>query len=174
MFNDFKSRLKKTYQINKRWVKIIKLIKLRNSFTNTSSNVKQFFATISSTSVFTFISKILTLQRFNKLTKKNFILSLTKSQTFEQTIESISMHSLFIVTKSIVLDESWISSKDLRFWYRNDLIYYVNNLNNEQERFCISKLLVDEIFALTHNRLNHVDYHKIYDIIITFFLYEKY
>ena len=61
----------------------------------------------------------------------------------------------------------------LRFRYRDDLIYYVNDLNDERKRSCIFKSFIDKIFAFSYNRLNHVDYHKIYDKIVTFFFIRK-
>ena len=144
MFDDFKSRLKKIYRINKRWVKILKLIKLKtflsivtnmsivkNSFTNIISIARQFF------------------------------------------ISSLSTNSLFVATKSIVFEKSWFEFMNLRFRYRDDLIYYVNDLNDERERFCIFKSFIDEIFALAYDRLSHVDYYKIYDKIVTFFFIRK-
>ena len=150
IFDDFKFKLKKIYRINKRWVKILKLIKFKAflSIITISSIVKNFFTNTSS------------------IAKQFVILQSIDSQTLEST----SMNSL---TKSIVFENSWFNRENLRFRYRDDLIYYVNDLNNERERLCILKSFIDEIFVLIHNKLSHVDYHKIYDKIVTFFFIRK-
>ena len=92
IFDEFKSKLKKIYRINKRWVKIMKLIKSRilssivtNSsiFTN-SSIVKNSFINISS------------------ITKRFFVSSSIELQTFEL----ISINSSFVASKSIVFQKS--------------------------------------------------------------------
>ena len=69
--------------------------------------------------------------------------------------------------------KNWINFENLRFKYRDDLVYYLNDneLNNDRERLCIFKKLVENIFILIHDRLNHCDYHKTYDqIIISFYI----
>ena len=154
MFDEFKSKLKKIYRINKRWIKIMKLIKLKtlSSIVTNQSIVENFFTSILS------------------IAKQFFILSSIELQTLEST----STNSSFIVIL-IVSQKSWFELENLRFRYRDDLIYYINDLN-EQKRFCIFKSLVDEIFALTHDKLSYIDFYKIYDRIVIFFytkIYKK-
>ena len=123
----------------------VKILKLITSRTNISSIVKNFFANISFSSIAT------------KL----------------QTSISIVDDSFFVLTKSVVLNELWTKFENLRFRHRDDLIYYVDELNDEKKRFCILKSLINKIFALVHDRLNHVDFYKIYDKIVTFFFIRK-
>ena len=69
--------------------------------------------------------------------------------------------------------KNWINFEDLRFRYRDDLVYYLddNELNDDREWLCIFKKLVENIFVLTYDRLNHCDYHKTYDrIMISFYI----
>ena len=69
--------------------------------------------------------------------------------------------------------KNWINFENLRFKYRDDLVYYLNDneLNDDRERLCIFKKLVENIFVLIHDRLNHCDYHKMYNrIMISFYI----
>lgn len=70
---------------------------------------------------------------------------------------------------------SWSSSKNLRFRYRDNLVYYLGDdkLDDDRERLCISRKLVGDNFALTHDKLDHDDFHKIYDRVIAFFYIRK-
>ena len=52
---------------------------------------------------------------------------------------------------------------DLRFKYRNDLIYFT--AENDRERFCISASLKQKVFQLIHDQTHHEDFHRIYDRI---------
>ena len=107
----------------------------------------------------------------NSLTIRNFFANTFVKNSFVD-ISSIAKQ---ILTLSLIKRQTFksIIFKDLEFRYRNDLIYYINKLNNERERFCILKSLFNKIFALTYNRLSHVDYHKIYNKIVTFFFIRK-
>ena len=51
--------------------------------------------------------------------------------------------------------------EDLQFRLRNDLIYYVEFVN-EREQLCIFRSMTKEVFELTHDRQSHVKYHRIY------------
>ena len=69
--------------------------------------------------------------------------------------------------------KNWINLEDLRFKYQDNLVYYLsdNELNDDRKRLCIFKKFVENIFVLTHDRLNYCDYHKTYDrIMISFYI----
>lgn len=55
--------------------------------------------------------------------------------------------------------------EDLRFKLRDELIYYINELN-ERERLCISKAMRKKIFQLTHDEQSHEEFHRTYDRLI--------
>ena len=116
MSDDFKIRLKETYLKNKRWIRILELIKPKDTVVS---------------------------------------FAVAEPPTEESTEKLFS------------------SSEDLRFRYRDELIYYVSELDDDRERLCIPKQLVGEIFALAHDRLEHADFHKTYDRIVTSFFIKK-
>lgn len=60
----------------------------------------------------------------------------------------------------------------LRFVLRNDLIYYVDDLN-DRERLCILKALRKKIFHLAHDEQSHSEFHRIYDQLIVFVYIRK-
>ena len=49
--------------------------------------------------------------------------------------------------------KNWINFKNLRFKYCDDFVYYLNDneLNDDHERLCIFKKLVENIFILIHD-----------------------
>ena len=128
MSNNFKIQLKETYLKNKRWIKILKLIKSKDIVV-----VKIDIVDSNITTIFSFV------------VAKSFI---------EKSIEKF-----------------FFNFENFRFRYRNELIYYVNELDDDREKLCIFKQFVDEIFAFAHDRFEHVDFHKTYDrIMISFFI----
>ena len=72
--------------------------------------------------------------------------------------------------------KNWINFKNLRFKYRDDLVYYLsdNELNDNRKRLYIFKKFVENIFVLIHDRLNHCDYHTTYDRIMISFYIKKF
>ena len=109
MSDDFKSRLKQIYAVNKRWARIIELIKF-----------------------------------------------ITVGEASDE-------------------DSPWTSFEKLRFRYRDELIYYLNDndLNDGRERLCVFKKMAGEIFVLAHDRLSHADFHKTYDRVAASFYIRK-
>ena len=54
-------------------------------------------------------------------------------------------------------------SLDIRFTYRDDLIYF--KIDDEQERLYIFASMKQKIFKLAHDNASHDDFHRIYDRI---------
>ena len=91
-------------------------------------------------------------------------------------IDSIIVISLVNFTTSIDLstkfesnttiinnDETTISKFDLRFKYKQNLIYFI--VDDEHERFCVSTSLKQKIFQLIHDQTYHDDFYRTYDRI---------
>ena len=86
----------------------------------------------------------------------------------------VSKTTIVVSQTAIVVSTSSTNSEvisfrfDLRFKYRNDLIYFT--AENDRERFCISISLKQKIFQLVHDQTHHDEFHKTYDRIV-FFVY---
>ena len=94
------------------------------------------------------------------------------SSSITKNVNDLSFVSKLIVinfaSTSKINDETFNFRFDLRFKYKNDLIYFA--IENEREWFCISTALKQKIFQLIHDQIHHDDFHRTYDRI-TFFVY---
>ncbi len=53
---------------------------------------------------------------------------------------------------------------EIEFERQNDLIYHLNRFTS-RARLCISKSLIQDIFKMTHDDLNHAEFHRAYAAI---------
>ena len=58
-------------------------------------------------------------------------------------------------------------SAELCFVYWNDLIYYIDNVNNH-EHLCISICFKKKIFKLLYDQQHYSEFYRIYDCILIF------
>ena len=129
--NNFKNRLKKTYQKKSHWIKILVIIKLRNSESvNNDSSLK--------------------------VTDSNSSPNAAESELSSKVIDSTLMTSTLkaisstLATFSLELASKAVNSRfELRFKYRNSLIYFI--AENGRERLYISAALKQKIFQLVYN-----------------------
>ena len=107
------------------------------------------------------------------------ILIMIKSNNNDSSLASktiVALKTTIVVVSKTTIIVSSISStsevinfrSDLRFKYRNDLIYFT--AENDRERFCISASLKQKIFQLIHDQTHHENFHRTYDRI-AFFVY---
>ena len=91
----------------------------------------------------------------------------------QQSITFVDNFTTSINDFDVFNETLFANVEKIRFRYKNDLLYYVNELNNERKKLYIFKKLVKKIFVLIHDRLNHVKYHKTHNKIIAFFYIRK-
>ena len=115
--NDFKNKFKKIYTNELYWIKILIIIKLNNDDTSLIVALKQTFVVISK-QTFVIVSKIT-----NVVLKTAIVVSQT----------------LIVVLTSLTNNKTINFRFDLRFKYRNDLIYFI--IKDNRECFCISTSL---------------------------------
>ena len=153
MSQNFKFKFKNVYKQNKRWTKILNLFKSKSFSTNNQNSI-------------TFIKNFIKNQKHKNLSNNNLII-------INNSVNSIDDFTISINNFDIFNETFFVSAENLRFRYKNDLLYYVNEFNDEKKRLCIFKKLVDEIFVLIHDKLNHVEYHKTHNEIIASFYIRK-
>ena len=146
MSQNFKLKFKNAYKQNKRWTRILNLLKSK-SFSTNNRNLTTFIENLISNREHKSSSSN------DSFVINNFITSINDFDILNETL--------------------FASAENLRFRYRNGLLYYVNELDDERKRLCIFRKLADEIFALIHDKLNHAKYHKTHDKIIASFYIRK-
>ena len=115
-----------------------------------------------------FVSK--TIINFSKTTivvLKTVVVAL-KTIVVVSKITIVILKTIVVASSVSSINEIINSRFDLRFKYRNDLIYFI--AENDRERFCISISLKQKIFQLIHDQTHHEDFHRTYDRIV-FFVY---
>ena len=97
-------------------------------------------------------------------------------KTYKKNKRWIKIIKLLIKDSVENNSKNWINFENLRFKYCNNLVYYLNDneLNDDRERLCIFKKFVENIFVLIHDRLNYCDYHKTYNQIMISFYIKKF
>ena len=149
MFDDFKKRLKLTYDKNKYWKNILKIIifkKIDNSSLRKKINL---------------LSSIEKINLFSSMKKIDNQLLIEKVSLHSLLIEKINQSSFF--AKNII-DKS-MSFRNIRFRLKNDFIYYIFKIENKN-RFYISTFIKHETFRIAHDLNNHNEFHRIYDRLI--------
>ena len=53
----------------------------------------------------------------------------------------------------------------IRFKFRNDLLYYI--FDDKHEKLCIFHFLKQKMFRIIYDLLNHDDFYKIYDRLLS-------
>lgn len=66
-----------------------------------------------------------------------------------------------ITTKALIVAIE--ASRDIRFHYYEDLLYYIDNNGDDYERLCISKFMKFEIFKQVHDYMHHDEFHRTYN-----------
>ena len=84
-----------------------------------------------------------------------------KNDQWKCILNMIQSRKLSTINKDLL---KW--SAELHFAYWNDLIYYIDDVN-EYECLCISACLEKKIFELTHDQQHHSEFHCTYDWIFS-------
>ena len=74
-------------------------------------------------------------------------------KTYKNNKRWIKIIKLLIKNSFENNSKNWINFENLRFRYRDDLVYYLNDneLNDDREWLCIFKKFVEKIFTLIHD-----------------------
>ena len=110
MSQNFKFKFKNVYKQNKRWTRILNLFKSKSFSTNNRDSI-------------TFI------ENFNDRKHKN-----SSSNDSIIIVNSIDDFTTSINDFDIFNKTSFASAEDLQFRYKNDLLYYVNEFNDEKKK----------------------------------------
>ena len=110
------------------------------------------------------------------LIKKKIIVIRKRRQTTNTSIVVVSTKT----TSSTNIVDSIIESKwqkrqqrhdnDIDFVYRDDFIYHQKN---DKKKLCLFFNLKTKIFRITHDEINHVDFHRCYQRIVEIFYFHK-
>ena len=129
------------------------IIKSNNDNTSSIVVLKQTFVVISK-QAFVVISKLT-----NVVSKITNVVS---------KITNVVSKTTIVVSASLTNNKTINFRFNLRFKYRNDLIYFI--IKNNHERFCISTSLKQKIFQFVYNQTHYNEFYKTYDRIV-FFVY---
>lgn len=55
------------------------------------------------------------------------------------------------------------ASRNIRFRYQKNLLYYINNNKNDYKRLCILKFIKFEIFKQIHDYMYYDKFHRTYN-----------
>ena len=144
--NDFKNKIKKVYANESYWIKILTIIKSNSD--DTSSIIASKTIVVASKQAF-----VVTLKTTNVTSKTAIVASQTTTVVSTSSTDSEAINFRF----------------DLRFKYRNDLIYFI--VEDSRERFCISTSLKQKVFQLAHDQTHYNEFHKTYDRIVFLFIF---
>ena len=160
MSNDFKRRLKQVYLNDEHWFKILIMIRSK-IIIDTQSETSQSAVVILFTSIAFYIDDI-DNQLIIVITSVTFVISTTFIVEIT-IIESIAIVFDQISQRNRNSSEAFelFDSRDIRFRYKDDLLYFTFGLNFE--RLCISEILEIKIFRQTHDFIHHDDFMRIYD-----------
>ena len=160
MSNDFKRRLKQVYLNDEHWFKILIMIRFKVTI-DIQSKTSQSVVVILFTSIAFYIDDI-DNQLIIVITSVTFVISTTFIVEIT-IIESIAIVFDQISQRNRNSSEAFelFDSRDIRFRYKDDLLYFTFGLNFE--RLCISEILEIKIFRQTHDFIHHDDFMRIYD-----------
>ena len=80
------------------------------------------------------------------------------------TFNEFISETIVIIMSNILINEAEsrsISSCDLQFECRDELIYYL--INDEKQRLCILKIMQNEVFKLIHDQTHYEKFQRTYD-----------
>ena len=142
MSNDFKIRLKQAYQNDEHWSKILVIVRFVVVITSATSatSAHEAIATNEATS-----TNVVVL----------FVVDVASSTVsiFQRNSNAKTSHE-----KTYEL----FDSRDVRFRYKNDLLYYTSDLA-DSERLCIFAAMKTEVFRQAHDLTHHDDFMRTYD-----------
>ena len=153
MSNDFKIRLKQTYLNDEHWFKILVIVR--------------FVVVVTSITSITFAHEAIAT---NETTSINAIVSIIETTRTTVIVFTVDVAS-FIVSifqrnsnakTSHEKTYELFDSRDVRFRYKNDLLYYIFDFV-DSERLCISAIMKTEIFRQVHDLTHHDDFMRTYD-----------
>ena len=118
------------------------------------------------------------------LVKKQKIIVIRKRRQTTNSFTNIDVSTKIIIsTKTIIFATNNISTtkskwqkrqrhydSDVDFVYRDDLIYHHEN---DKKKLCLFFNLKTKIFRITHDEINHVDFHRCYQRIVETFYFHK-
>ena len=137
MSNDFKIRLKQAYQNDEHWFKILVIVR--------------FAVVITSITSISFAHEAIAT---NEITSTNAIVFIIETTRTFVIVLAVDVASL----KTYELSDS----RDVRFRYKNDLLYYIFDLV-DSKRLCIFATMKTEMFRQVHDFTHHDDFMRTYD-----------
>ena len=153
MSNDFKIRLKQTYLNDEHWFKIFVIVRFAVVITSITSITFAHEAIV--TNEITFINIIVSTI---EITRTIVIVFIVDVASFIVSISQKNSNAKIFHEKTY----EFFDSRDIRFRYKNDLLYYTFDLVNSK-RLCIFAIMKTEIFRQVHNLTHHDDFMRTYD-----------
>ena len=146
MSDDFKARLKQTYQDDEHWFKILAIVRLAAMSVATPATVSHETTSAHEATPATNEATTTT----NEVTSTSAAVSTTETSRISVAIFATSLKTY-----------EFFDLREVRFRYRNDLLYYISGLDSK--RLCILAAMKTEIFQQTHDFTHHDDFMRTYD-----------
>ena len=190
----FKKKLRKAYQTNKKWFKILKMLRKRRKQNQKSivsilqMKIKssrwivvafRVLSTIANDSTIAFrviltISNDATILASKQVSTRSRVIisiretrSVSEKSIFTKFIDDSELDSTKVI--SLVVNDSEMKKetrvKGIQFLLKESLIYYQDE-TNDRLRLCISKKLKKKFFELAHDNHSHEKFQRIYDKIV--------
>ena len=150
MSNDFKTRFKQAYQNDEHWFKILVIVRF-------------VVVTISTTFTNEIVSAHETIFAHETISAHEAAFAQKAISIIEITFASVIT---FVVVVASLKTYELSDSREIRFRYRNDLLYYISNFDSK--RLCIFAVMKIEIFQQTHDFTHHDDFMRTYDRLRNF------
>ena len=152
MSDDFKIRLKQAYQDDKHWFKILAIVRFV-----AMSVITSITSTHEVTSMHEIISTHETISAHEITFANELIVSISQRNS------NIEISRISVITFAVASLKTYelFNSRDVRFRYRNDLLYYTFDFDSK--RLCILAIMKIEMFRQAHDFTHHDDFMRTYD-----------
>ena len=163
MSNDFKLRLKQAYKNDEYWLKILKMI--RSIAENNAENRQRTSSTKTGN------KQSISTTKTDRSTSTKEVSQSASTKKINQSVSAEKIDRSIEETDQKKKTEDFSDSRELRFRYKNDLIYFTFEIDSK--RLCISQSMKAEIFRQTHDFIHHDDFMKTYDRL-RYFVYIRF